>query len=79
MTDINICFSQSLLRMGHATVKKHFPSINLRKDVWVWHFHHDHWEFHGPDDYYWNGSAGNAYEARYKGWMAWLAHKGVEV
>lgn len=42
------------------------------KDAWVWKVGRDHWEFHGPDDYYWHGSACNAYEARYKGWLEWL-------
>lgn len=74
---IDIVFCRSLLREGHKLVKLHFPEINLRKDAWVWHFQRDHWEFHGPNEFYWNGSASNAFEARYKGWMAWLRSKGV--
>ena len=48
------------------------------KDAWVWHFHKDHWEFHGPDGFYWHGSADNAYEARAKGWSAWLRKQGAD-
>ena len=60
MTDIDITFCRALLAQAHTLVKLHFPEINLRKDAWVWHFHRDHWEFHGPDRFYWNGSAANA-------------------
>lgn len=66
MADINIVFSRTLLREGHKAVKAAFPKINLRKDAWVWHNGRDHWEFHGPQDYYWHGRAANAFEARYK-------------
>ena len=69
--DINIIFCRSLLAKAHALVKETHPQVKLR-DAWVWHFHRDHWEFHGPDGYFWHGSADNAYDARYKGWMAWL-------
>lgn len=44
-----------------------------RKDVWVYKFMDDHWEFHGPNGFYWHGSADNAYDARAKGWQAWEA------
>lgn len=78
MADINLAFCRSLLSSAHGLVKLHFPEINLVKDAWVWRFMRDHWEFHGPDKFYWNGSAYNAYEARYKGWMAWLRSRGVD-
>jgi hypothetical protein len=57
-------------------VRKHVPGVRLR-DAWVWCAGRDHWEFH-YQDFYWHGSAGSAYEARYKGWDAYLAHLGVE-
>lgn len=79
MTDINITFSRTLLARAHALVKQHFPKMNLIKDAWTYHFHRDHWEFHGPDSFYWHGSADNAYEARYKGWMAWLRKSGINL
>jgi hypothetical protein len=79
MTDINIVFSRALLLQAHAEVKKHFPQTNLRSGAWTYHFVRDNWEFHGPDQFYWHGSASNAYEARYKGWMAWLRHKGINL
>lgn len=79
MANIDIDFCRHLLAQGHKLVKASFPAINLRKDAWVWHFHRDNWEFHGPDEFYWHGRASNAFEARYKGWMAWLQEKGIDV
>lgn len=77
MSDIDVLFGRSLLAQIIPHIRKAGKRVN--KDAWVWHFHRDNWEFHGPDDFYWHGSAGNAYEARYKGWSSWLNSKGVEV
>jgi hypothetical protein len=79
MTDINTMFTRSLLRLGVADLKKHFPKVRAVKDAWVWKAGRDHWEFHGPDKFYWHGSAHDAYEARYKGWNAWMESKGVKL
>ncbi len=79
MREIDLSFSRSLLSQAHALVKANFPRINLKQGCWTYHFHRDNWEFHGPDKFYWHGRASNAFEARYKGWMAWLRHKGVNV
>lgn len=70
--DINVTFCRTLLSRAHELVKKADSSINVRKDAWVYHFSRDHWEFHGPNKFYWHGSADNAYDARYRGWMSWL-------
>jgi hypothetical protein len=78
MTDINILFCRELLSKAHALVKQKFPNVNLRKDAWVWSDGRQHWEFHGPGEFYWYGSADNAYGARYHGWMAWLESKGID-
>lgn len=78
MASIDTLFGRALLAQGHKAVKEHFPEINLRAAAWVWCAGRNHWEFHGPSDFYWHGNAGNAFEARYKGWMAWLHHKGVD-
>jgi hypothetical protein len=72
MSDINLIFSRHLLAEVHKDVKRHSPAINLRTAAWVWSAGRDHWEFHGPSGFYWHGRAGNAYEARFKGWHAWL-------
>lgn len=77
MTGIDATFGRLLLAEARKLVKKNFPKINMRTEAWVYHFHRDHWEFHGPDGFYWHGSASNAYEARYKGWMAWLNKMGI--
>lgn len=77
MTEINIAFCRRLLELVHKDVKAFRPTINLKKDAWVWHFHKDHWEFHGPDEFYWHGSCDNAYDARAQGWTAWLEKMGA--
>jgi hypothetical protein len=75
--NMDIAFCRLMLQETHVLVKRHFPEINLRKDAWVWCAGRNHWEFHGPSKYYWHGNASNAYQARYKGWLAWLESKGV--
>lgn len=75
---LNIVFTRSMLREATALVRKHFPRVKL-SDAWTYRFHEDHWEFHGPDEFVWNGSADGAYDARYNGWMAWLEKKGVKL
>lgn len=77
VTSINTIFTRSLLASVHADVKKFSPQTHLRKEAWVWCAGRDHWEFHGPDEFYWHGSAGDAYDARAKGWMAWMAKNGL--
>jgi hypothetical protein len=79
MTDIDTAFSRALLAEAHKAVKAAFPAIDLRKAAWVWCAGRDGWEFHGPERFYWNGRAGNAFDARYKGWLAWLRFKGVNL
>lgn len=46
VTSLDIEFCRSLLANAHECVKLYFPEINLRKDAWVYHCIHDHWEFH---------------------------------
>lgn len=74
MTNIDISFGRALLAQVKPDVED--AGKRITKDAWVWCAGRDHWEFHGPDNYYWHGRAGNAYEARYKGWSAWLGSKG---
>ena len=78
MTDINLVFSRAMLSRIHKDVKAFRPTINLRKDGWVWRGHRGRWEFHGPDGFY-EGSlrADNAYHAKYIGWSAWLTAQGA--
>lgn len=70
MTSIDVIFTRSLLSQIKPDVEA--AGYRLNKDAWVWCAGRDHWEFHGPKEYYWHGSAGTAYEARYKGWAAFL-------
>lgn len=73
---INNAFCRSMLREATALVRANFPNVKLR-EAWTYKFKVGHWEFHGPDGFYWHGSADNAYDARYHGWTAWLRSKGV--
>lgn len=75
--NIDILFSRQLLLQVHKDARKVYLARkgvlpNLHKVAWVYSFGRDHWEFHGPDDFYWCGSASNAYEARSKGWLRWI-------
>lgn len=68
--DINVTFSRELLKKVMEDIRT-VTTAAERKDAWVYHFGRDDWEFHGPDGYYWWGSADNAYDARQQGWSAW--------
>ena len=75
---LDVAFSRALLSQVHGDVKAFRRAINLKSDAWVYRTMRDCWEFHGPDEFYWYGEASNAYEARHKGWSAWLKKSGVE-
>lgn len=68
--DINLTFCRMLLK-GTMDVIKPLTTVAERKAAWVYKFERDHWEFHGPNGFYWHGSADNSYDARHKGWEAW--------
>jgi hypothetical protein len=71
--------SRELLKLGANLVIKHYPTIRPYKDGWTYKTGRSQWEFHGPGNFYWHGRASNAYDARYKGWMAWLEKRGVDI
>jgi hypothetical protein len=75
MTDINTVFCRRLLSELQAEPTFRASRKHLFKDGWVWTGDRRHWEFHGPDSFYWHGRAENAYDARYKGWSAWIDHQ----
>jgi hypothetical protein len=68
--NIDIEFSRQLLRQIVPTLKE--KGMRVLKDAWVYGYGRDQWEFHGPNKFFWHGRASNAYEARFKGWQAWL-------
>lgn len=74
--DINVVFCRELLRNIGPKVKTIDPTINVwAGPAWTYRYDHsDHWEFHFGD-FYWYGSADNAYDARYQGWSAWLEER----
>lgn len=89
---LDVTFCRHLLTQVHQDVRpvlrkwaeQHSPdllagrSVNLRKAAWVYGpMFRDDWEFHGPDAFYWHGEAANAYDARAKGWRAWLRKQGA--
>ena len=74
MSDLDITFSRTLLAATMEGVRP-VTTVVERKAAWVYGLGRDQWEFHGPDGFYWHGRAGNAYDARAKGWDAWLAHR----
>lgn len=64
------------LQETHAEVKRRFPEINLKSArYWTYKLGRDQWEFHGPNSFYWHGRAFSGWEARQKGWEAWLRTK----
>lgn len=80
MQSLDATFSQRMLVGIHKLVRKHFPRVLVKSpEIWTYNLGRDHWEFHGPDKFYWHGSAGGAYDCRCQGWMAWLKAKGIDV
>jgi len=67
----NTTFTRTLLALVMPDVKAN-TTIEQRKSTWTYNFGRNHWEFHGPDGFYWHGSADNAYDARYNGWCRYL-------
>lgn len=65
-------FSRVLLAQIMPEVREH-TIIEQRKASYVMCLERGReYEFHGPEKFYWHGRASDAYEARYKGWDAWL-------
>ena len=73
----NTAFCRTKLSMIMPDVKAH-TTAEQRKAVWVYKTGRQEWEFHGPGDFYWYGTADNASDARYRGWSAWLRKQGVK-
>lgn len=73
MSNVNLAFCRQLFKLVLMDVRKLATPEEI-KAAWVYHFERDNWEFHGPNGFYWYGSADNAYDARANGWQAWLDH-----
>jgi len=76
MNIITAC-SRELLKRTLEQIRAYRKSTGDRfafklTDAWVYKVGADHWEFHFGK-FYWRGSADNGYEARAKGWAAWLS------
>lgn len=73
LESMSISFSRELLRDVCLTLKKKHPHVHHLKDGWVWSGDRKHWEFHAfGSAFYRTFRAHNAYEARAKGWLAWM-------
>lgn len=71
-------------RMSLAQVMpevKKVTTVQERKDAWAYIFEScdGHGEFHGPNKFYWHGSACCKWISRYYGWSAWLEKHHPEV
>jgi hypothetical protein len=81
-------FSRTELAFIIKDVRKFDAHIHV-SEAWV-HKAGNQWEFHfwhvrerscgtaAADKFYWHGRADNAYDARAKGWTAFLQSKGVD-
>ena len=58
----------------HAEVRRRFPGIVPMRDAYVYQIHRG-WEFTGPRDFVILVDAEDCYDARAKGWQAWLDSK----
>lgn len=73
--NVDVTFSRELLQQTMKAVRA--AKIQNLRSAWVWKAGRDHWEFHFGD-FFWHGSASNAYDARAHGWSAYLRHIGKE-
>jgi DNA polymerase III alpha subunit (gram-positive type) len=80
MSDIDIDFSRSQLRLIHEVVREHFPKIKVSKAGVVGpSFRQYLFEFtHEGERFAEYVRAANAYEARYEGWAKFLAKHRIE-
>jgi hypothetical protein len=69
------------MRITNALVRKHFPRIQPIGDAFSYYSDLYHkWCFRvAKSDFSWMGQADNGYDARVKGWQAFLKEKGIEV
>lgn len=74
MSDINVAFCRTYLSQLRPDVERLGYKVN--KDGYVYVYHSgwsDSGEFHGPGGFYhYCGQVSCAYEARYKGWEAFM-------
>jgi hypothetical protein len=72
---INVSLCREVLKLVIDDVRAFNPELPL-KEAWVYKLGRDHWEFHFRD-FYWYGDADNAFDARAKGWEAFLGKCGM--
>jgi hypothetical protein len=74
--DTGHLFCRTFLALTMDDVRRH-TTPTQRKKTWGYKFDwgrgiDNHLEWHGPDDFYWHGSGCCLWEARAKGWDAWM-------
>jgi len=78
MKSFDKAYSSSYLKEVHKAVKRCYPTINLRKAAWVYGYGREQWEFQithgypGLNAFMYSTRACSAFEARAKGWEAYL-------
>lgn len=74
--DMNTAITSALLTALVLEFRTEFPKVKTRKDAWVYRTGWREYEFQGRtgtllEGFYWHGKAWDAYEARYRGLLAW--------
>jgi hypothetical protein len=79
MIDINIGEGRALLQTTLKDVREVLTSTRVKEER-IYRIKTETgmklFEFIGPGGFWWSGRADNAYEARAKGWDAWLTARG---
>lgn len=94
MSSIDVDYSRIVLQSVIDDVRQHIQGVKLRdawvykvgKDHWEFHYtdsagaslQPNGSKVSGQPSFYWQGSADNAFDARAKGWGAYLENLGVE-
>jgi hypothetical protein len=79
VANINVAFCRQLCVLIAPQVRAAVKAKGLKsKDAWVYKVGPGHWEFHFGE-FYWHGSADNAFDARYNGWSAWMRSQGIDI
>lgn len=72
-------FCRTLLKVTMDDVRAE-TTVEQRRDAWAYGpFIGDTYEWHGPGNHYWHGSACCKWYARAQGWQSWLDGKNTSV
>lgn len=78
MANISTMFTAELLRQAMKDLREFCPKVNVKDHGLTWSkFGSRTHYFFEYKDFYWECVAGDANEARYKGWTAYMKSQGV--